>query len=184
LISTEERRRRDAERQRRWREANPDRHREQRQRRYLRNPEKARESARLKSQNWRQTNPEKVREANRKYHAANPAAATERKRRWRKANPDKSREEVKRRYRANPMRARVKQRAATKRYRETRVIPLAVKIVQMFKLLAEEARFEFARELIAEGTNSRCTRLAVRTWSVRPWIKWYRAKPEEPETLD
>lgn len=178
MISIEERRRKDAERQRRWREANPERHREQRLRRYERDPEKARANARLQSQKQRQANPEKAREANRKYHAANPAAATERKRRWRKANPDKSREEVKRRYWANPARSREKQRAATKRYRETRVIPLSVKIAQMFVLLAEDARFEFARELVAESANSRLTRLAVRTWTVRSWMQWYGPGPD------
>ncbi|TPJ72450.1 hypothetical protein [Mesorhizobium sp. B2-6-2] len=184
MISIEERRRRDAERSRRWRRANPERHREQRQRQFWRDPEKARARARLKSQKFRQANPEKAREAYRKYHAANPAAATERKRRWREANPDKEREAAKRHYWANPEKAREKQRAATKRYRETKVIPLAVKIVQMFELLSEEARFDFARELITEIANSRLTRLAVRTWKVRPWVQWYGARPGEGEALD
>ncbi|RWP11015.1 hypothetical protein [Mesorhizobium sp.] len=120
-----------------------------------------------------------MREAYRKYHAANPAAATERKRRWRQANPGKSREAAKRHYWANPETARAKERAATKRYRETVVIPFAIKIVQMFELLAEDARFEFARELIADSANSRVTRLAARARTVRPWMQWYGARPGE-----
>jgi hypothetical protein len=58
----------DAERSRRWREANPER-------------------AREKDRRWRKAHPERERERARRYQQAHPEQDRERNRRWREANP-------------------------------------------------------------------------------------------------
>ena len=74
-----------AERNRKWRAANPEKIREYKRKRYAANPEKIREYNRKRYA----ANPEKVLEYNRKRYAANPEKVREYKRKWCAANPEK-----------------------------------------------------------------------------------------------
>ena len=74
-----------AERNRKWRAANPEKVLEYKRKRYAANPEKARE----RNRKWRAANPEKVLEYKRKRYAANPEKAREYKRKRYAANPEK-----------------------------------------------------------------------------------------------
>ena len=73
-----------AERNRKWRAANPEKVLEYKRKRYAANPEKAREYKRKRYA----ANPEKVRERNRKWCAANPEKVLEYKRKWREILSD------------------------------------------------------------------------------------------------
>ena len=74
-----------AERNRKWRAANPEKVLECKRKRYAANPEKVREYNRK----WRAANPEKIREYKRKRYAANPEKVREYKRKRYAANPEK-----------------------------------------------------------------------------------------------
>ena len=74
-----------AERNRKWRAANPEKVLEYKRKRYAANPEKVREYNRK----WCAANPEKVLEYKRKRYAANPEKAREYKRKRYAANPEK-----------------------------------------------------------------------------------------------
>ena len=91
-----------AERNRKWRAANPEKIREYKRKRYAANPEKVREYNRK----WRAANPEKVLEYKRKRYAANPEKVREYKRKRYAANPEKVREYNRKRYAANPEKVR------------------------------------------------------------------------------
>ena len=73
-----------AERNRKWRAANPEKVRECNRKWRAANPEKALEYNRK----WRAANPEKVRECKRKRYAANPEKVLEYNRKWREILPD------------------------------------------------------------------------------------------------
>ena len=77
-----------AERNRKWRAANPEKVLECKRKRYAANPEKVREYNRK----WYAANPEKVLEYKRKRYAANPEKVREYKRKRYAANPEKVRE--------------------------------------------------------------------------------------------
>ena len=74
-----------AERNRKWRAANPEKVLECKRKRYAANPEKVREYNRK----WCAANPEKVLEYKRKRYAANPEKVREYKRKRYAANPEK-----------------------------------------------------------------------------------------------
>ena len=73
-----------AERNRKWRAANPEKVLECKRKRYAANPEKVLEYNRK----WCAANPEKVREYNRKWRAANPEQVLECNRKWREILSD------------------------------------------------------------------------------------------------
>ena len=73
-----------AERNRKWRAANPEKIREYKRKRYAANPEKVREYNRK----WCAANPEKVLEYKRKRYAANPEKVLEYNRKWREILSD------------------------------------------------------------------------------------------------
>ena len=73
-----------AERNRKWRAANPEKVLECKRKRYAANPEKVLEYNRK----WCAANPEKVREYNRKWRAANPEKVLECNRKWREILSD------------------------------------------------------------------------------------------------
>ena len=87
------------EKNRKWRAANLEKARELRRKRYVANPEKAREKAREQKRKQYAANPEKMREKNRKWRAANPENVREKSRKWAAANPEKAREQARKRAR-------------------------------------------------------------------------------------
>ena len=91
-----------AERNRKWRAANPEKVLECKRKQYAANPEKVREYNRK----WCAANPEKIREYKRKRYAANPEKVREYNRKWCAANPEKVLECKRKRYAANPEKAR------------------------------------------------------------------------------
>jgi hypothetical protein len=81
------------ERARRWREANPERHREKTRKWEKANPERVRELQRR----WAADNPEAIREASRRWREAHPEAAPH----WGTISPEENREVSRRRHAAN-----------------------------------------------------------------------------------
>ncbi len=110
-----------SESNRKWRAANPEKHRESDRKWRAANLEKAREKARESMRKYRAANREKICAADRARRAANPEKAREKDRKWRAANLEKAREKVRESNRkcraANLEKAREKDREKNRKWR-------------------------------------------------------------------
>jgi 5-methylcytosine-specific restriction endonuclease McrA len=101
-----------AERAKRWQEANPEKQKANVKRWREANPEKVKADAKR----WQEANPEKHKANSKRWYDANPEKRKANDKRWREANPEKVKAYVKRWQEANP-----EKRAALDHARRTRV---------------------------------------------------------------